>query len=274
MRRIIALLGDMHSGSRLGLLNPATRLLDDDGAEYAPTMTATQSWLWDCYEDALIQTMTLADGDPVTLIHNGDVCQGDRHGPLVSPLVADQAAIAVANLVPWLALGTVTGMVLVTGTEAHDYSGGSAEQIVAQAMSEYLDVRYMTHGLLDVDGVLLDVAHHGPHPGARVWLKGNIARFYLRDRIIGEIGRGNPVPALYVRAHRHEPVDETLSMYGHHSRLIVTPSWQGAGQYVRNVAQSLPHICCGMAAAEIVDGRLVAVHWYRYELDLRRRERL
>ena len=274
MRRILAIMADQHAGSSLALMSPSVRLLDDDGTEYAPALGPTQRWLWSNYEDAVLRTLDLAGDDPITMIHAGDICQGDRHGPYVSPLVADQVAIALCNLQPWLDLGRIDRMYLLNGTEAHDYSGGSAERIVGRALSDQVEARYCAHLLMDADGVTLDVAHHGPHPGSRKWLEGNIARFYLRDRMMGEIGRGRTPPALYIRAHRHQPIDESLHMYGHDSRLMIVPSWQAAGQYVRNVTQSLTHICCGMAAVEIVDGRIVAVHKHTYELDVRTEDRL
>lgn len=270
MRRIIVIMADMHSGSSLGLLTPNTVLIDDAGAPWVPNLGATQAtFLWPSYETALLEVLSLADGDPITLIHNGDICQGDRHGPLISPLLADQVTIALANLEPWFTLGHIERLYLLNGTEAHDYSGGSAERMVGKALAERVDVRYCAHLLLDVGQQEIDIAHHGPHPGRRKWLEGNIARFYLRDRMLGEIGRGRTPPALYVRAHRHQPIDETLSMYGRTSRIMIVPSWQAAGQYVRAVAQSLPHICCGMAAVEVLDGRIAQVHKYVYEIDIR-----
>jgi len=74
------------------------------------------------------------------------------------------------------------------------------------------DIKMCQHGLLDIDGVTIDYAHHGPFPGSRSWLKGNIARYYLRDLMMREIMNGNSPPKLVVRAHYHTPVEEYLKI--------------------------------------------------------------
>ena len=270
MRRILAIMADQHAGSKLGLMPAGVVLMNEDGNPYVPNQGYTQAeFLWPNYERTVFEVLEWANDDPITLIHDGDICQGDKHGDLVSPLVIDQVVIALANLEPWLALGNIAEVCLIEGTQAHDYTGGTAERLVVDMLSSTVRASYAGHMLLDVGESLLDIAHHGPHPGGRAWLRGNPARFSLRDAMLGEILRGNQVPDLYIRAHYHQPVDETTTIYTYQSRLLIVPSWQAADQFVRKVGQSPPRICCGMAAVEVIDGCISQVRTYVHELDIR-----
>ena len=269
MRHVVAVIADEHGGSRLGLLNPETRLTDENGAEYQPTLLKTQEWLWESHIDAILETLEFANDDPIYLVHNGDICQGSKHGTVVSPLAVDQVTIALCNLDPWLQWGNVERLYLIEGTQAHDFTGGTAEKLVLQALKDDLYVRYTPHLRLRVEEALFDIAHHGSHPGGRVWLRGNPARFDLRDAMLSEILRGQPVPNLYVRAHYHQPIDELTTLEGgHSSRVMIVPSWQAADQFVRKVAKSPARICCGMAAIEVIDGQIGRVIKPLYEQEL------
>lgn len=274
MRYVIAVLSDLHAGSKLGLLAPGTELEDPSGGTYVLRLSKAQQWLWQNYEDAIVQTLDLAGDDPVILIHNGDVCQGAFRGINITNSLTDQARIAIANLSPWFELGNILRAYIVCGTEAHDFGEASTERLIAETLRiKYgADVLYKPHILLSVDGASIDVAHHGPHPGSRAWLRGNIARLYLRDRIIEDLARGHKVPDLFVRSHRHRPVDEVVSLECVKSRIIVTPSWQLAGQFARKAIESPPYFVCGMSAIEVIDGRIVDVHHFYYELDIRSKE--
>jgi len=274
VRYVIAVLSDLHAGSKLGLLAPGTELEDPSGGTYVLRLSKAQQWLWQNYEDAIVQTLDLAGDDPVILIHNGDVCQGAFRDINITNSLTDQARIAIANLSPWFELGNILRAYIVCGTEAHDFGEASTERLIAETLRiKYgADVLYKPHILLSVDGASIDVAHHGPHPGSRAWLRGNIARLYLRDRIIEDLARGHKVPDLFVRSHRHRPVDEVVSLECVKSRIIVTPSWQLAGQFARKAIESPPYFVCGMSAIEVIDGRIVDVHHFYYELDIRSKE--
>ena len=266
MRRIIVVLSDTHGGSRYGLCSPDARLTDDDRGEYAPTLTIGQRWLWDAYTAAIDGVLALAGKSRVDVVHNGDVCQGTRYPDgLMTTRLADHLAIAAANMAPWFTHKGVKSLTLVSGTGAHDFGEGSAEEAVACMLGR--NVQMVSHPLLDVDGLSVDVAHHGPHTGIRAWTEGNVARLYLLDRLM----RDDPPADVYVRSHRHDYVRVTLhGRYGT-ADLLVTPSWQLPGSYVRQVTQSASAVVCGLVALEVVDGRLAGVHPFTDKVDLRKR---
>ena len=62
MRRILAIMADQHAGSSLALMSPSVRLMDDDGAEYTPSLHAVRRRL-----DSLVR-----DGRATTRMVQGD----------------------------------------------------------------------------------------------------------------------------------------------------------------------------------------------------------
>ena len=248
------------------MCNPETVLRDDDRGDYHPTLTLGQRWLWDCYEADILSVMELADGDPVDVIHLGDIVQGLRFiDGLNQSRFADQIAIASYNGAPWWMWPNVHSVTIVSGTGVHEGGEGSAGQLVASLwQADFVD-----HALLDVGGLAVDVAHHGPGTGIRIWTSGNVARFYLRDRLM----RDDPPARVYLRAHRHDYIRETVYV-PRPADIIVAPAYQLPSAYVRQVAQSPSAAVCGMVALEVEDGRLIDVLPLMHRVDLRKRVKL
>lgn len=190
-RKIQVHYGDDHGGHKLGLFNPDTEIHDvaEDGTPepYKPKLTATQEYLWECYSGDVRDVRLLANGDPIILVHTGDMGHGSKYPhQLMFQAEADQAAICVKNFEPWYRLSNLKVVRLLWGTAAHNYGEASLERLVAaqlRALYPNVDTQTVRHSLLKPGGMLVDCAHHGPHPGSREWLKGNVARLYLRDRI-------------------------------------------------------------------------------------------
>ena len=92
-----------------------------------------------------------------------------------------------------------------------------------------LDIGIAHHGRFAVDGVTFDLAHHGPSSGSRWWLRGNTARYYLRDRMLDDMALGKPPADVYLRGHYHVNIWETLRVEWQGemitSHLVVLPSW-------------------------------------------------
>ncbi len=281
-RVIIALFGDTHGGHRLALMNPAVTLFQEDEKgnlePYEPKLTKSQRYLWECYEQDIEAVKKLAGGDEIIPIHNGDLTQGNKHkSELVSDRMANQMIIATENMKPWMELPNVKTMLISVGTEAHNFGLGSSEILVREQLQAiYRDkhVKLMYHGSETINGVRVDFAHHGPQPGSRNWLKGNVARFYLRDLMWEEIKLGNPPPELVCRAHYHQFVYEILFEGDYTSRLILTPSYMMLDDHASKVTQSRPYIQHGLVAFEIVDGRLSEPYKFMRRIDVRRKESL
>lgn len=283
-RRIVVFFSDTHAGHGLGLMLPGITLFDEDESgnlvSYTPRLTATQEYLWRCYEEDLDSVKALAAGDPIILVHDGDLTQGVKYpSQLVSTRQADQLIIAYENLRRALQLPNVTTLRLMHGTGAHTFGEGTAPVLVARQLgAEYpeLDVKSSSHALLDVDGVTFDVAHHGPGPGSRNWLAGNILRYYTRSLMLDDLADGGRPPDAVVRAHYHSLVLETVRLVTkqgiYTTEAFVLPAYCGLTEFGHQVTRSMYRISCGLVAVEVVEGRLAGMHPFWRINDLRTRE--
>jgi hypothetical protein len=245
------------------LCNPEALLHDDDRGDYHPTLTLGQRWLWDCYEQDILAVMEIADGTPVDVLHLGDIAQGIRFMDGISQSrFADQLAIAMANADPWRCWPNLHSMTIISGTSVHEGGEGSAGELVASLWG----ASFANHELLSIAGVDFDVAHSGPSTGIYEWTSGNVARHHLRNRLL----RDTPPARVYLRAHRHDYIRETLYVPVT-ADIIVLPSYQLPGAYVRDRMQSPSAAICGMVALEVDDGRLGDVWPLMHRVDLRKR---
>ncbi len=279
-RTILALIADLHCGHKLALCPPGITLHDEaaDGQlmPYTPQLTASQKYLWTLYQGGITATLNFARGDPVMVVCNGDLTQGSKHPEgLMTTRMSDQIDIGVACLAEWLRRPGVTGLRLAAGTSAHNFGEATADILASthlQATYPRHSVSVCYHGLMTYNGLAVDYAHHGPHPGSRTWLAGNIARFYLRDLMLREITAGRIPPGLVLRAHYHIPADETVTVGRYTSRIILSPSFTVLGDYAVMRSQSTPEVTNGMIAIEVVDGRVGEVREWTNTIDVRTRE--
>jgi len=274
---VVALVSDTHGGSKFALLNPAVKLTDPDSGEtWTPALNGFQKKLWDWYTKDIEQVMKLAAGRPVVLIHVGDPTQGNRFGKeMVSSNAADHVMIAVANLAPWLAHPNVGHVRHIVGTGLHEFNEGAASILIHQivkATYPNVDSRVVYHALSRVGGVAFDLAHHGPHPGSRNWLRGNVLRLYTRSLMQDEIDAGKAPPAFVIRGHYHVYTSEVVTLGEHETRAIILPSWQYPYEYVRKAGQSPARVSFGMVAIEIVNGKPSEPHKFKRTIDHRTSE--
>ena len=284
-RLVVVLLSDTHAGHKLGLLNPETTLLDEVGDTYSPGLNHTQRYLWDLYSTHLDNVAEIAGRSPVLLLHNGDVTQGDKYpAHLTLPLISDQVIAAGYNLRPWFEDRRIRlrAVRVIVGTASHTWEA-SSEVLVAQRLAQRypkVDVKPLYHAsiaLTGQDGQVIDVAHHGPFPGGRKWLRGNGARYYLRSAMMEELVDGEIPPRLYARAHYHEWVRETVRVRrcGEDvvSDLVITPSYSGIDDYVRRATRSKRKIDHGLVVAVFEGGLREIIPLYQ-QLDIRTKETL
>jgi hypothetical protein len=278
---LLALHSDSYGGHKLGLANPATMLPAEDewGNPYEKQidLEPVQRWLWGKYQQDITTIWDLADSEDLVVIHNGDCCHGDKHPEqLISTRRSDQVIIATDNARPWLDTDQVRAFRFMVGTGAHNFGEGTAETLVAMRLrAEYrgnIAVRY--HGLFSVDGVTVDVAHHGPGPGIRVWTRGNQVRYYTRSLMLEHLARGEDPPRLVVRGHYHHYIHETVRVGQYVTDAFILPAYCGLGDYARQATHSSYVLYTGMAAIEIRDGDVGTIHDLHCEHDLRTREEL
>jgi len=284
---LLVALGDTHGGHKLGLMNPDVVLLDEDSTgkpvPWTPRPTATQKQLWKDYMAGVRQAVNLASGAPIIVIHNGDLTRGKKYPQhLVSSRDADQILIAAANLAPWCVLPNLKAMYIVQGTGAHNFLEGTSEVLVADLLQRtYPDksISYLSHGLLDIEGCLIDYAHHGPPAGIRRWTKGNQLRLYAKSIVDSHLVEGHvPPPRLIIRSHYHELVWETIHTLTKYpfttytTDILILPPYCGLSDHGRQVAKSIYEVCHGMVVFRISGGKLVDIMPIVHYNDLRRRE--
>lgn len=280
MKRILLALSDMHAGHRLGLLSPETVLVREDDLgrilRWSPALGATQKWLWECYQSCISDAADLAGDAEIIVLHNGDATNGDNHGGCIPDVTRDdQRAIAVANLSSLVALRQVKKVRLITGTAVH--VPDCAEARIAAALDAN-DAKAAHHERVTIDGAAFDLAHHGPPPGARDWLHGNVALYYLKSAVYADRRIGKAPSRAYLRGHFHAYVPAHFEEFWEGRRweydLTVIPSFCGLTDYARKVTRSRSYLEVGMVAYVIKAGRLVRIEPFVHSLDLRMEEEL
>lgn len=271
-------ISDTHGGHKYGLCNPDTILLDWDFqgnvTETPVSLTSTQEYLWALYL-RLIERMSKIDNGLV-LFHLGDHTNGKKYPEgLMRSDDYNQYNIAYMNFLPWLNLPNLKEIKLVFGTGSHEFGEGSSVLWVADRLSDrHKDIKTTVcrHGALDMDGVVIDYAHHGPGPGIRNWTRGNVARHYLRSLMLDEIEDGNEPPGLVLRGHFHTPVEEVVLIRRRESRLVVMPSFCGLSDFAQQATKSTYRITNGGMFFHVDDGVIGRPEWDVETMDIRTKE--
>lgn len=286
-RVVLPVEADSHGGHKSGLLNPDVELHEEtpegDLVSYTPELTPVQEVLWDIRTENVAAVTDLIGDDDGVYLHNGDLNQGNKYpSQLVSTRMADQIEIGVANLSPWLEVENIKVARIIFSTDSHGFGEGSSDILVANSLKRmypHKDIKAIHHGLANIGGELVDYSHHGPYPGSRIWLKGNVARYYLRDLMMRHIMAGREPPKLVIRSHYHEYIEEMLTIKAngrfYTSYLVVTPSMQMMSDFARQATRSADHVTNGMVVFEIVEGHLQwPPHRLMRSFDIRTKEDL
>lgn len=285
-RCILAIVSDLHSGHRYGLLSPETVLeeIDENGdvvGDYHPKLNKVQTYLWKLYTTQIESIGKYANGDEIVVILNGDLTAGVKYPQmLVSDRVSDQVIIGEYNVYPWYSINP-TAVRVIKGTGAHNLNFGSSEITITRMLQHKFpetNTKVVDHSLLNLGGMNIDAAHHGPYTGSRTWLKGNVARYYLQSSMLEEIAAGKHPPRLYIRSHYHEEIEESVVIKANGNRykstIIVTPSFCFIDDHARQVARSPSRVTHGMAMIEIVDGEILRYDPMIRTIDIRTKEKI
>jgi hypothetical protein len=282
-RIIVVGLSDTHAGHKLGLCNPDVKLKEivgDQPIEYSPQLLEVQKWLWEVYSWGMQQIISLAAGDDIVLIHNGDPTHGKASFlELMSSRMSDQPFIARANIEPWLHYDNVRAVRFAVGTGVHEMGEGSSSLIVAELLSKQfpnVNISVVYHGLINIDGFIIDFAHHGPGMGSRKWLEGNELRYYLRSLVISEIMSGKVPPHLVLRGHYHtykrEFLETSVGGKFYENWIALLPGFTFKDDYTRRVTRSEFKQGAGMIAFELISGHLYRTHPFIKVVDIRTKE--
>lgn len=261
-------------------MNPAAKLPDLLTGELEPvTLNKLQLQLWAWYIDDIEAACRLAGDDEMVVAHVGDATQGNRFlDDLSEPNTGRQVLIAAANMEPWKQARHLRAFRFIVGTGVHVFGAGSTEMLLNKILGEQLgiDTAVVYHDLLTIDGVECDLAHHGPHPGGRAWLRGNMLRLYTLSLMQDELENGRTPPHFLARGHYHSLAYEVVTRRAHgqtfQTHACILPSYCFIGDHARKAAQSPRYITIGLVAVEIVGGQIHKVHDFTRTLDTVRRE--
>lgn len=241
MTTVIAVVSDLHCGSTVALCPPVVQF--DDGGEYKASKA--QSWLWQRWESYWKRVEEVRKEHRHSQfyeIFNGDMVDGSHHGTtqILSGNPNGQAAVVNAAMKAPLALKP-DRMFFVRGTEAHVGQSACSEERIADGLRR--DKRPIVgdpdtktaswwHLRMEVEGVLLDVTHHG-RSGQREHTRANAANLYAHDILLAHIKDGDKPPDLCLRGHHHRFND---SYDACPVRVVTTGAWQLATGYVKKIA--------------------------------------
>lgn len=237
---ILAVVSDLHAGGTTALCPPQVSL--DDGGHY--TASKAQRWMWEQWGnfwDEVEQRQKAARADLVFAC-NGDATDGNHHGTTQILSGNPTAQAAVVNEVLSVPLSLKPKKLLFTrGTDAHVGPSAAFEERIATGL--YKDGRPVVidpetgngshwNVTLDVDGVMVNFAHHGKI-GGRPSTKMTAVNSQALDIWTEHAMRGERHPDIAIRSHMHRHADSGRT---YPTRLIQTPAWQLATSYVYRVA--------------------------------------
>ena len=284
MRTILAIGTDWHGNHKSGLMNPEVILYekDEEGTPkpYHPEPTLAQKKLWEYHTKDVAGIFDLADNCDVIFLYLGDPTHGTfRATNIVSSSLANQILIALSNFEPMLMHGNLKAVRLGVGTEVHEIGEGSSTILMADVIRRSfteLDIKPVYHGLYNIYGKRIDYAHHGPPPGNRTWLQGNVALYYLKDIMLRELEDGREPPDVVLRGHYHEyvPVPWIVRKRGRDwfSQLVICPSYFMFDDWTYRIMRSKAEHSIGMVAFEIEDGKISLPIPFVREIDQRTKE--
>lgn len=284
-RFLFVIVSDTHAGHRLGLLNPETTFIeyDENGEVYDEpvSLTKSQEYLWKLYSSHIEAVKKLANGDPIILLHNGDLTIGVKYPRQMSfTAISNQIISAYMNLEPWFKVPNLRAVRLTYGTQSHELFEGTAPRLVVSKLKDKhpdSDIQMIKHGLSEIEGSSFEYAHHGPYTGSRKWLEGNVALYHLKDRMFSELLAHKTPPKYYIYSHYHTPVEVYCSIRQNgafaRSWLFVTPSYQLMGDYAHQATRSRGYVTNGCLVLECLGDRLVGDPiWLTETSDIRTKE--
>lgn len=222
-KTIVAVVGDLHVNSTVGLFPPRVTL--DDGGEYGASKR--QKWLWRNWLDFWSHVKeAAADADRCYVVLNGELADDLNHRStqLVTRNTTDMMRMSIAVLQPALEVGDY--FFVTRGTEAHSGPSACLDEAIAE------DIGAIPHpdGMAswwsfigDIGGTRFDIAHHSGHGSRRPWTRGGEANRLAAHMVYRYAERAMRLPDFVLRGHSHNPTD---SYDNHPTRAIVLPSWQ------------------------------------------------
>ncbi len=225
---VLVVLSDTHIGSSTAV-SPLRYTVHNRSSYEAQTMEANrlQKWLYANWIDFFDYVKSKARKHRIIVAHLGDVIDYNHHGStqLVQE-VGDQVEMAKTLLMPYREIADK--FIGILGTAAHAGADHATEVSLYQELKADFIEQQMT---IDIDGVLVDLAHHG-RAGFRPWTSS--AASLASEIMLDYAQSGLPLPHYIFRGHLHT-MDDSGSKF-ENTRLIQCPSWQLRTTYANRVA--------------------------------------
>ena len=237
---ILAVVGDTHCGSTLGLC-PAEGVMLPEGGRHLPSVG--QLWMWNNWLDfwARVDVLKRKHRARVVGIHMGDSVDGDHHGntQIISTDPEVQAYVRDHALLPMKRACGKTYMCV--GTSAHvgpgqDSACGKWMGSVRKGDSEWAAQQWD----IDLSGVVIQARHHWSMGGLPNTKHTSIVRlafqlFYEAADLAARRGCVPVYPDLAFRGHQHRYSDSGNTQ---HIRAIGVPAWQMSTAFIHRVRQT------------------------------------
>lgn len=257
------IISDAHTNSVIGLCRPYIELDDGGGYKASPFQLS----LWSAWLDFVekVEKFRQMYSAPVITVANGDTYDGDHHNTsqIITRNPATMHRIAQETLKDIVDMSDQ--VFVVRGTEAHVGQSGHLEEEFANDVEAVrnpkTDNASWWNLLLNVDGVKLDIAHHG-NMGRLAHTEKMAAIKLATQTIMYNADNDVPLPDLVIRSHNHRFAD---SYDNHIVRGIFTRCWQGKTGYINRLnASAIPDI--GSMIVFIENGEYEVEH-LEYKLD-------
>ncbi len=234
----IVVVSDLHCGCAMGLCPPGGVVLDDGGM-YMPSRFQKIVWgWWQEFWNEWVPEVT--DGEPYTVVCNGDAIDGSHHGSTtqITQNLKDQVQIAYEVLSP--VVEKSDGRYYhIRGTEAHVGKSGEREESLAMQLGAVKDrdgryARWELRKRLG-DKAFAHFTHHIGTTGSNHYE--STAPHKELMEMLTEAGRwGHDAPHFVVRSHRHRHFQEEIESGVGRRFVVVTPGWQGKTPFTWKIA--------------------------------------
>ena len=248
---VLAVIGDTHIGSNTAVSPLKFEVHNRNTLEAQVThANRLQQWLHSCWVDYWNYVDHIRGkgkkAKRLIVAHLGDVIDGSHHGTTqIVQEGADQARMAIEMLEP--VRNKANSFIGILGTMP---SHAGQDHVSEVSIYRELGADHIEQAVtLDIDGTLIDLAHHG-RVGTRPWTSGAAA--LGAEVMLDYAQQGKPLPHFILRGDRHRFDDSGMRF--ENTRVIQAPSWQLKTSYGWRVSSNTTRSDIG--GVIITDGTL------------------
>lgn len=220
MTKRILFLSDLHVGSRVSLLPPATTLLaDDNNHEMTIHQSPYQRWLWhDCWIDML---QRVGNVDAMVLL--GDLVDGPNSGEMGAGLWTADMNQQITTAVDLLKMIPAKKIYGCQGSGYHVFNNISCDRLVTERLGGTFKISHF----IQAENFIIHALHKQSGSGKGTSRKAHGIITEMQAAIENEDTYGH-IDCI-ARAHKHYSIVMQLKgLWG-----IGVPSWKGVDRYAR-----------------------------------------